>query len=136
MAKKKRGKFKSGTWLTREMCLSWAYLSLRGFSTQLLSLFLLKRDFNKKHECLNCERITMTYVELEALGISKPRITRSRDDLMAKGFIRIVHQGGAYQEDKNIYALTEDWRWWQSGQVIYERPKDTRQRGYIKPKKK
>ena len=118
------------------MCSSKAYLSLRGFAPQLLSLFLLKRDINKKRECLNCERLTMTYVELQALEISKPKITRSRDDLMAKGFIRIVHQGGAYQEDKTIYALTDDWRWWQPGQTIYERPKDTRTRGYRKPKKK
>jgi len=134
--KNKKSKFKRGTYLEREMYTSIAYLSLSGVAPQMLTLFLGKRDFNNNHECLNCERITMTYRELEALGISRPRATRGRDDMMAKGFIKIVHQGGAYQQDKTIYALTEDWLWWKPGQVIYERPKDTRTLGYRKPKKK
>ena len=117
------------------MFTSPAYLSLSGVAPQMLTLFLAERDFNDKYECLNCNHITMTYIKLEELGISRPRIARGRDDLMAKGFIKIVRQGGAYQQDKTIYALTEDWRWWQTGQVIYERPKDTRTRGYRKPKK-
>jgi hypothetical protein len=148
---KKKGKFKSGTWVERELFLSRAYLSLKGFAPQMLVLFLGKRDMNKKtHECLNKNNITMTYAELENIfnrgrhnqygaktkdGISRPRITRGFNDLMAKGFINIIRQGGAYQQDKTIYALTDDWSWWQPGQVIYKRPKDTRQLGYRNKKK-
>ena len=92
----------------------------------------------------------MTYAELENIfnrgrnnqfgakkkdGISRPRIIRAFNDLMAKGFINIVRQGGAYQQDKTIYALTDDWQWWQPGRVIFKRPKDSRQLGYRKPEK-
>ena len=150
--KNKKGKFKSGTWIDEEMFTSRAYFSLKGIAPQLLTLFLAKRDFIKKdgkYICTNKDKITMTYAELENIynlgshnkhlpkdGLKRPSITRGRDDLMAKGFVRIVHQGGGYQQDKTRYALAEDWQWWQPGQVIYKRPKDTRTLGYRNPKKK
>ena len=134
--KEKKSPFKRGTYLERKMYTSPAYFALKGIAPQLLTLFLGKRNFNDKYECLNCNKITMTYVEIKALGISKTRFTRGRDDLMAKGFLNLVHQGGAYQKDKSIYALTPDWEWWKPGLVINERPKDTRIRGYRNPNKK
>ena len=150
--KRKKGGFKKGTWLEEELYRSRAYLALKGFAPQLLTLFYGKREFktiNGKHVCTNIDNITMTYVEIENIfnrgshkkhlpkdGISKPRFTRGRDDLMEKGFLKIVHHGGAYKKDKTIYAITDDWQWWRPGQVIYKRPKDSRQRGYRKPKTK
>ena len=148
--KSKKGKFKSGTWVEREMFMSRAYLSLSGFAPQLLILFLGKRDFNSQRECKNKGNITMTYAELENIfnrgkrsqfggkekdGITRPRIIRAIDELLAKGFIQIVHQGGAYKQDKSIFALSEDWRIWHPGVVFSERKKDTRTRGYRNPKK-
>jgi hypothetical protein len=53
---------------------------------------------------------------------------------MAKGFIKIVHRGGTYKQDKSIYALTDDWKYWQKGTVFHKREKDTRHRGYRKAK--
>jgi hypothetical protein len=147
--KNKKGKLKSGTWIKRDMCMSRAYLSLTGFAPQLLSLFLLKRDFTANFECRNCHNLTMTYAELENIfnrgnrnpmnekkeGISRPRIIRAIDELLAKGFIEIVHQGGAYKQDKTIFALMDDWCFWHKGLVFRKRPKDTRTRGYRKSKK-
>ena len=150
MARIRKGKGKSGTYIEREMFMSRAFHSLTGFAPQLLILFLGKRTIkleNGKYVCINLDSLTMTYVELENIynrgnqrkhipvdGISRPRITRALDDLLAKGFIKIINHGGAYKQDKTIYALTNDWILWQPGQVIYKRPKDTRWRGYRKPK--
>lgn len=148
MANKRRGKFSPGTWLEKEMAMSRAYLELSGFAPQLLVLFLLKRDFKNK-VCRNGKQITMTYAELENIynqgkeernllkdGVSRPRIIRALDDLLAKGFLEIVRRGGAFQQDKTVYGLTDDWRYWRPGQTVRTREKDTRKRGYQgKPEK-
>ncbi|MEN8134344.1 MAG: hypothetical protein ABFS18_02240 [Thermodesulfobacteriota bacterium] len=149
MARKKvrKGKLKSGTWIEREMTMSRAYLSLSGFAPQLLTLFLLKRDIDSKYVCQNLTNINMTYAELENIfnngmqnkglpkdGITRPRIIRALDDLMAKGFVELIRRGGMYKQDKSVYALREDWRWWLEGRVVFKREKDTRERGYRKVK--
>ena len=145
MAKKKnykKGKFKSGTWVTDDISLSRAYHSLKGFAPQLLILFLTKRDIDHKHRCLNANNITMTYIELENIynagqenknlpidGISRPRISRALDDLLAKGFIKIISHGGGYKRDKTIYGLSDQWRLWHKGMVCNTRPKEPK-KGY------
>lgn len=150
--KNKKGKFKSGTWVTKDLYTSRAYLSLKGFAPQLLILFLGKRDMERsgdKWVCENSHKLTMTYAEFENIfnrgnrnfmdkikdGITRPRIIRAIKELLAKGFIEIVHQGGAYKQDKSEYALSDNWRIWHPGVVFNERKKDTRTRGYRKPKK-
>ena len=149
--KNKKGKFKAGTWVEREMFLSRAFHALSGFAPQLLIMFLGKRDIklkNGKYVCINQDNITMTYIELENIykrgkyekhlpkGITRTRINAALKQLLAKGFIKIIHRGGGFQQDKTIYALTDDWCLWRPRQVIYMRPEDTCQRGYRKPKKK
>jgi hypothetical protein len=117
----------------------------------LLILFFGKRDWNGK-VFTNTQKLTMPYIELENIfnkgkrnqfdvlkkkdGISSARIKRGIEELLAKGFIKIVHQGGAYKQDKSIYALSENWRIWHKGAVFEERPIDKRTRGYRKPKLK
>ena len=155
-SKKRKKKAPSGTWFEREMFTSRAYLELTGFASQLLVLFLAKRDIDKERKVRNKNSITMTYIELENFyqrreanlkgsrqyeksnlpkGISRPRITRAIEKLLAHGFIKIVHRGGAYHQDKTIYALTDDWRLWRPGMVIRKREPDTRKRGYNSKKK-
>jgi len=154
---KKKSKFPPGTWVERKLFMSRAFLELTGFAAQLLILFLGKRDIGKDKKVLNKDSITMTYVELENLyhrreanlkgcqlqeqknlasGISRPRITRALEQLLAHGFIEIRHRGGAYQKDKTIYALIDDWQWWRPGMVIRKREPDTRCRGYNSKKTK
>jgi hypothetical protein len=140
-----RKKAKSGTWVTREMLFSRAYWALNPPASKMLLLFLLKRDMDKKHNLLNGKSITMTYLELENMfvanlgrkiagieprtisgqptGMSKASIARGFHDLLAKGFVEIVKQGGAYRKDKTIYGLTEDWQWWTEGAIIREKSK-------------
>lgn len=136
-------KLSPGTWVEREMLESKAYLALRGFAPQLLILFLAKRQFirqgkpgKEKRICINTDSICFTYLEAKKkYGISKPRFTRAIEDLMAKGFIKIVHQGGAYKQDKSIYSLSEQWCIWHEGVVFETRNRAIVKRGYCTPKK-
>lgn len=117
--------------MTREMARSRAYWALSGTAKGVLLEFLLKRDFDCKHNLLNKRNITMTYKELENLfgegvdgkprGVSRGSVTRAIKDLLAKGFIEIVRPGGAFKQDKTIYGLTDDWKWWVPDKVIREK---------------
>jgi hypothetical protein len=135
MGRKK--KVPPGTWIERELFQSRAFLSLRGFAPQLLILFLGKRILRytevgkrKRWQCLNCQEMTMTYVKLQKkYGITNPRFSRALDDLLGKGFIEICHQGGAYQRDKSVYALSDKWQIWSDGAVFQRRKPDV-YRGY------
>ena len=134
MARKKKRRFKvsPGTWLTRELFESRAFLSLRGFAPQLLILILGKRNIDYNHDCLNCDSLTMTYAELvNKYGITQPRATRAFDELLAKGFLEVKHQGGRCQSDRNIYSLSERWTFWSPGVVFQERKRDVK-RGFQK----
>ena len=153
MGKMRKGKLKSGTYILREIYMSPAFLALKGFAPQLLVLFLGKRDMDKGYNCLNPNSLTMTYAELEnihnthsnpnksrfaarAAGITRPRISRALDELLEKGFIKIVRKGGKAQRDKSVYGLAEDWRLWSEGVVIATREKEARTLGYINKKTK
>lgn len=130
----------SGTWVPRELFMSRAYWALSSTAKGMLLLFLSKRDMSKKHEVLNRKNITLTYLELENLfgddtfmkpkGLSRGSITRGIKDLLAKGFIEIVRQGGAYQKDKTIYGLTEEWKHWAPG-VVFRTKGKGRNAGYF-----
>ena len=132
-----------GTWVERDMIESKAFLSLKGVAPQLLIIFLAKRQFEKqgrkgkeKRVCTNRDTIRFTYVEAEKkYEITNPRFNRAIDDLLTKGFIKVAHQGGARKQDQNIYALSDDWRFWRQGMVLGSRQKDPVPRGFCKPKK-
>lgn len=132
-----------GTWIEREMFLSPAYLNLKGFAPQLLTLFLSKREFartkdkkgNKQYQCLNPNSICFTFKEAEKKhGIPIGRFNRAIRELLAKGFISLNHQGGAYRQDKSIYALSDKWILWQPGKIFEVRKRDVK-RGFQNGKK-
>ena len=134
----------TGTWVEQKLFESKAFLSLRGFAPQLLILLLHKRqrDYErdgkggKNYTWSNLDNITLTYKELsEKHGLTVPRAKRAFDDLLAKGFIEIRHQGGAYQQDKNVYALITKWKFWRPGTVLNKRKPDAK-RGFQGKKKK
>ena len=101
--------------LDRALVTSDAYLSLGGFSPQVLMLFYCRRRLAKlgrkgkqRWVCVNANEIEFTYLEArKKFGITNSRFTRAIDDLIAKGFIEIVHHGGCYQKDKTRYGLSE-----------------------------
>jgi hypothetical protein len=152
MSKKKRAKLPPGTWIERDMFNSQAFWALKGKAPQLLIRFLGKRQRGmitdrkgKKHyQWINLNSLTMTYKELENIweepftkkvsGLTQPTATRAIDALLAKGFIKIIHPGGAYQQDKTIYALDDSWKLWSPGRVINKRSRDVK-RGFQGNKK-
>ena len=129
--------------IERTLLNSKAYLALGGIAPQLLMLFYFKRRLEKVGKkgkerwiCTNAAEIEFTYLEAKSkYGISNPRFTRGIDNLIANGFLDIVHQGGAYRHDKTIYALSNRWTKFGSPDFEnFERQKETVQRGYCKPK--
>ena len=143
MGKNSGYKFPSGTWVERELFESKAFIALRGVAPQVLILFLGKRQIRnvkigkkKKWTCQNCNSICFTYVEAEQQhGITKSRFSRALGELLVKGFITCKHKGGGYQQDKSIYALSDNWLYWSPGTVFEKREKESVQRGFCKPKK-
>jgi len=137
--KKWRTKEAPGTYIHRDLYQSKAYIALKGVAPQLLTLMMGKRRFENvggKKVCVNVDYIPFTYIEAKKeYGITQPRLTRGIDELLAKGFITVKHQGGAYKQDKTIYGFSENWRWWHPGTVLEKRPKDICQRGFRKPRK-
>ena len=133
----RKRKLPPGTWVERDLFESKAFLSLRGFAPQLLILLLGKRQFKmvgnkgkKRWCCTNCQSLTITYIELrKQYGITVPRVTRAIDDLLAKGFVEIYHQGGRIRQDRNIYSLSDKWTLWVPGMVFSRRKRDVK-RGY------
>jgi hypothetical protein len=136
-------KLSPGTWIEREMFESGAFLSLKGFAPQLLILILAKRQFEthgrkgkEKRICTNRDKLNITYTEFKNKhGITQPRLTRSIDELLSKGFIKIVYPGGTYRQDKAVYALSNNWVIWQPGMVFEKRKRDSIDRGFCGPKK-
>ena len=130
------------TWIDTDLILSPAFLSLTGFSQSLLLILHTKRKYarigtkkTKKYVCTNCHNLNITYIEhKKKYGITQPRLTRAIDDLMAKGFLECKHTGGAYKQDKSIYALSDQWVLWHPGMIIYERQKEAIKRGFRNPK--
>jgi len=128
----------AGTWLESDMYLSLAWLSLgqkgtakkvSSCSAQILTIFLSKRDFDKKRVRTDNNQFSLSYKEAETYGISAGMRLRAIDELLAKGFIEVAHQGGACEKDVSLYSLVDDWLGWVPGMTCYKRPKDVK-RGF------
>lgn len=140
---KSKFKISPGTWIERTMFESKAYFALTGCAPQLLTVFLGKRRFEtagrkgkEQRTCVNADSLTFSYIEAkQKYGISKPRFTRGIENLLAKGFIKVIHAGGGFQKDKSVYGLSGEWVFWRPGAVFGKREKDFLQRGFCKPKK-
>jgi len=135
-------KLQPGTFVYREMIHSKAYLSLKGFAPQLLLLFLLERGRETvkdkkgvKFKAWIDDNLTMPYATLEKThSITRPRIVRAIDELLAKGFLEVRHTGGTYKKDKSIYALSDKYLMWRDG-IVFSRRKYDIVRGYQGKKK-
>ena len=122
---------------------SKAYLSLSGFAPQLLILVLGKRKWDKygrkgkvKYILSNGDSINITYVEFKRIyGITQPKLTRAIDQLLEKGFLTVVHRGGAYRQDKAVYSLSDSWIIWKPGMAIQKREKEQIKRGFCRAEK-
>lgn len=151
---RKGGNYGKGTFIETSMFLSPAFLSLgapgtaphtASCSCQMLFMLLAKRAFktigkNRKGKVIRTRtdnnKFDLTYAELAAHGISNTKATRGFSELLAKGFIEIAYQGGAFEKDKSQYSLVDDYLMWRPGRKpIRERKTDIVKRGYQKHKK-
>ncbi len=139
--------FGKGTFVEKNMFLSKAFITLgkRGTapvtswaSHSILMMFLGKRSMrkttdkkgsNKQYKPLNGNELILTYKELESRGINQKSATRGIDELLAKGFITIVDQGGCYEKHKAVYGLSDKYSIWRPGTVFETRKRDVH-RGY------
>lgn len=119
-----------------DLAVSLAWLTLNGTCKSILVLCLQKRRLRfikkgAKVPTLLKEEFTMTYKELEAppFNFHREQIRRAFKVLIQRGFIEVVHQGGAYQKDKTIYKYSEKWRLWQPDRD-YPLKKSDAKRGY------
>ncbi len=126
------GKYTS---IETEMIVSKAFMTMNGTSKTVLMIFLLKRKLKfKKGQtpiCINPNEICMTYKELTSVpfNLHPEQVRRSIKTLLERGFMKIVHRGGAYQKDKNIYGVSEKWRMWEPGRD-FSPMKESVKRGY------
>ncbi len=121
--------------LDRPVLNSKAFRSLTGVAPIIFLDFLGKRKMGRlgskksnKWRCLNNGEIEYTYTEALKKGISKPRFCKGIDQLVDNGLIDISHSGGGYDGDKSLYAISDRWRKYGTGDFEeVKRPKDTRQ---------
>jgi hypothetical protein len=117
-----------GSFLDRGMYLSDACLGLSRNGWKALMAVMDQRQFKKvkgrkKPVCVNADNLKLPYGLLQkTFGIPCGRIPQALDELLAKGFIRLVYAGGAHKHDMSQYALSENWRWWKRGTVFQTRP--------------
>jgi len=138
----KRQKTNHRLWIEIELINSKAFNSLTGYAPQLLFHLYRKRKFenhgtkkNAKWVCINHDELNITYIEFYTKhGITKPKMLRAKDQLLARGFIKTIHGGGGCNKDKAIYELINQWMFWQPGVVFEVRVKEKVQRGFCKPK--
>ena len=73
----------------------------------------------------------MTYKELEnpPFNYRPETIRRCFKLILVRGFIKVMHQGGAYQKDKTIFGMSDNWRIWEPGRDFSPKKKDVK-RGF------
>ena len=126
-----------GIFFPERMLLSRAFWALGGRAQGGLLYFLRKRDMkpdgNGGYKCINARKICVTYKELQNLfnkgfnepvqkfdGLSKKQVEKILDELLAKGFIEVVYRGGNAVGDRAVYGLSDDWKNWTKGTVVYK----------------
>ena len=121
--------------IERDMVVSEAFLTLNGTCKNVLMVFLLKRKMSYKKGrdpiCKNANEICLTYKELTSnpFNLHQQQVARAIKTLLARGFCKIVHQGGAYKKDKNEYGISDNWRIWKPGMDFSPKKKGIK-RGY------
>jgi hypothetical protein len=98
---------------------SQAFLSLNKNSIKvLIALYELKSE-------LATDEIEAGYNHFEnEFGISRSSLSGVFDELMAKGFVELIHKGGSKKSDVSRYRLSDAYTGWKLGTApIFEKPK-------------
>lgn len=110
-----------GIYLEAELLNSEAFRSLSKWGLHVYLLFLARRVMVKeKHKSkadartiANNGEIVFCYTTAEKMGISRRNFRDALDELIAKGFLDINHQGaGGRSKDKSTYFVCNRWKKW------------------------
>jgi len=110
-----------GIYLEAELLNSKAFRSLSKWAAQVYLRFLAKRVITKeKHKSKSSSRrivnngeIVFCYSEAEKMGIPRREFRNAVDELIAKGFLDINHQGaGGRARDMTTYYVADRWKKW------------------------
>jgi hypothetical protein len=126
-----------GIFLERDLYQSDAFLSLNKNSIKILIAILDSRIRESKNQAkdkkgrprkpkfINLDNLMIPYGTIEKkYMVPRGRIPAAIDELMAKGFLKLVHHGGAYKHDKSIYAWSNNYLLWTPSAGPFEvRPK-------------
>lgn len=117
-------------WIEKELIKSPAYAAInKPTAFRVLMIFFLKRQMERiKYKnrgewiILNNGEIEFTYLEAKnKYGISETAFRDAIDELMKLGFIDIVESGAGVYKAKNLYAISNRWRKYDTPE--YEPPK-------------
>jgi len=137
-------KYKSGgIYIERELYQSGTFLSLNKNSMKVLIALLDdrmqepqrdakdKKGRKRKPKFINLDRLEIPYGILEKVyKINRSSIPKAINELLAKGFMKISHHGGACKHDKSKYAWSDNYLLWTPRTEPFEiRPRRER-RGY------
>lgn len=138
-AKIKRG----GFYWERELFQSDAFLSL-GKNAMKVVIALLdnrqreskaqardKKGNQRKPKFINLNCLEIPYGTLEKVyKIPRSSIPAAIDELLAKGFMKISHHGGAWKHDKSQYAWSDNYLLWKPGAKPFETRQKREKHGY------
>ena len=98
--------------------LSPAFLSLNKNAIKTLIALLSRSRPGNGH-------LETSYNELQKIyHINRSRIPTAIDELLAKGFVSMIHHGGTGKGDRNLFALSDNFLSWKPGMEPFEtRPK-------------
>ena len=103
---------------------------LLGYILKQLRFPKTKRNQARSQGCLNSDDLLIPYqiLKKEPFKMANSTITKSIDELLAKGFIKVVEQGGREKGHTSIYGLSEKYLEWQPGDeaINVRRPYVTR----------
>jgi len=126
--------------LDKSMAYSEAYLSLGNPAMKILTYILfhqrwenVSRDKSKpRWICTNTDDLKLLYT----IFYSKPfnmqgkSITRGIDELLAKGFIKVMEQGGKNKGHASCFKIVENYLAWSKGDAPISKRRPYRKRGY------
>ena len=134
-------KYKAGGFYwERELYQSDAFLSLTKNAMKILIAFMdnrkrLKNNSpkgkKKEYVFYNLDNLKLPYALFEkTYKVSRSNIPKALDDLLIKGFLKIVYRGGCCQHDGSRYALSDNYLLWRQGIKPFEIRHRRNRKGY------
>gem|GEM_PF-466348 len=132
---------KNKVWIEPDMFQSNAFYSLSASAIRTLMRCLQKRKWvdmkvgRKKKKVYTNDGFIFPYNEADYLEVKTTQFYNNMKELIEKGFLDLVYQGGSYQKkekDYSVYKLSERWRQYDAPDFKkVEKPKSQKPDFYI-----